>query len=158
MGKPHAYRYVKWRSLGSAFFDHLPERPLQLFKRCVERGFAGINHNVPLRADFGPMQTEEFTNPAFDAVTDDSPANGPRYGKSEARRRSGGRISNDDAIAVTLAGQAKRRKQRTGKATAIVIDGLELDGAQDPRCLRTQKRAVFGRIRPRARTGQLFRR
>lgn len=132
-----AYKYEANPAKGSvwlrpAFVDHLLERPLDFGKRRVEGGAAGIDHDIPLRADFGAVEPEGFAEAALNAVADDGSANRAGHGETQARARSRGpRVR-----------QAKGGEQGTGKADTVVISGSEFDGAQDPRRGRKRERAA----------------
>ncbi len=122
-----AYKYetnpAKGSVLSPAFVDHLLERPLDFGKRRVESGAAGIDHDIPLRADFGAVEAESLAETALNAVANHGSTNGAGYGETQARAGSRGpRVR-----------QAKGGEQGTGKANTVVISGSEFDGAQDPR-------------------------
>jgi hypothetical protein len=71
MAKPIAYIDVTSRPLSSAFFNHLSESPLDLWKWGAKSRPARIDHDIPLRADFRPVQTERLANPALDTIAYD---------------------------------------------------------------------------------------
>lgn len=98
------------------------ERPLDFRKRCIEGGAARIDHDVPLRSDFGAVEPESLAEAALNPVADDGSANGAGHGETQARAASRGpRVR-----------QAKGGEQGTGKANTVVISGSEFDGAQGP--------------------------
>src|SRR5260370_1706900 len=89
--------------LRSAFFDHLPQRALDLRERRGARRPARVNHDIPLRPDFGAVQAERLTEPAFDAVADHRSADRARHGETQTRAAS----------SWIRARQAKRSEQGT---------------------------------------------
>jgi hypothetical protein len=129
-----AYRYVISPPLRSAFFDYLPERPLNLRKRSIERRPTGIDHDIPLRSDFRAVQPERFPNAALDPVADHGSADRSRYRESQTGGASG-RVRTR---------QTKGGEQRTGEADTVIIDGSEFGRAQDPRSVRKLQRAAGG--------------
>ena len=120
--------------LGSAFFDHLPQRPLDIRKGGAQRRAPRIDHDVPLRADFRAVQPERFPNAPFDPVADHRSADRARDGKPQPSRVPG-------RVRVC---QAKGREQRTGEADTVIIDGSEFGSAQNPRSVRKRERAAGG--------------
>src|SRR5262245_42511258 len=59
----------RWNSW-PASLDHLPHREFDFGKWRVERRPARVDHDVPLRPEFGAVQAERFPDAAFNAVTD----------------------------------------------------------------------------------------
>ena len=108
--------------LRSAFFDHFPQCPLDIWKGGSEGRAPGIDHDVPLRAELRAMQPESFPNAPFDAVADHRSADSARDSKPQSSRVPG----------WVWACQAKGREQGTGKADTVIIDGSELGRAQNP--------------------------
>ena len=61
MARPLAYTYAKRRSLRSAFFDHLPERPIELLKRRVKSPvFRAVLGDVHERVRSGSALSDAF--------------------------------------------------------------------------------------------------
>ncbi len=134
--KPIAYIDAISPLLRSAFFDHLSQRPFEIRERRVERRPTGIDHDIPLRADFRAVQPERFPNPPLDSVADHRAADRPRNGKPQSSCFSG-------RVRVC---QAKGREQGTGKANTVIIDGSEIGSAQNPRSVRKRQRAAGGGV------------
>jgi len=129
-----AYSYVMSLPLRSAFFDHLPQRPLDIRKGGAQGSPAGVNHDIPLWSDFRAVQPEGFPNAPFDPVADHRSADRARHRKSQSSSASG-RVRTS---------QAKGREQGTGKADTVIIDGSKFGRAQNPRSLRELQRAAGG--------------
>lgn len=137
-GRSNVCKYARSQVLVPAFFDHLEQSAFDIGERSCRRRAAWIDHNVPLRADFGAVKPKRFTNPAFDPVADHRAANRARHGETDP-----------GAIAV-IPRKAERREDWTGNPSAVVIDNTKIRGSEDPR--RSRKREAI------SQTGQLFRR
>ncbi len=120
--------------LRSAFFDHFPQRPLDIRKGRAQHGAPGIDHDIPLRPDFGAMEPERFPNAPLNPVADHRSADRARHGKPQSRRVPG-------RVRVC---QAKGREQGTGESDTVIIDGSEFGSAQNPRSVRKLERAAGG--------------
>lgn len=106
----------------SAFFNHFPERKVDLVNGRFDRSFARVEHDIPLRPDFGTMHAERFSQTPFDPVAN-----------HRATDRSRNRKSKTSAGSVTFCvREAKRREQGSGEAHAVVIYRSEIGGAQNP--------------------------
>lgn len=132
-GTPIFYTYAK-SGARVASCDHPPQRQLDFPERRVQNRAPRIDHDVPLRTDFGPMQTKSLPQPAFDPVTDHGPADRSGHGEPQTRSRLGFRSAPR---------QAKGREQWTGEADALFIDLPKIGGAQNAG--RPGKRTALGR-------------
>ena len=72
----------------SAFVDHLAQRAFDLGKGRVESGAARVDHDIPLRPEFGAVETEGFAETALKAITHHGPANGSGNRKTQTRAGS----------------------------------------------------------------------
>ncbi len=125
--RPTAYRYEERPASRSAFFDYLTQGPFDRGKTCVENRAPGVEHDIPLRSEFRPVQSKGRPQTPFDPVPDDGPANGARNCKPETRSLEAGVFRFRFFPLSTEGG-----KQRTGDSKAMVIGGAKLSGAQDP--------------------------
>ena len=94
-------RYAKRRSQVRAFFDHLPESPLDFGELGFKGRAPGVDDDIPLRAELGAMQAEGFAESALDAVADDGSAEGAGSGESQACT----------GLSTAVARQTERREQ-----------------------------------------------
>jgi len=130
-----------------AFFDHLPQRPLDLTKRSGERRASRIKNHIPSRAELGTVLTEGLAQTALDSIADDRPAQRSRHRKSQP----------GSSFRIGSALQAERREHRAGYAGAVVIDRSKIGGAQNPRGSREGERIAAGGFRLLSQTGRLSR-
>lgn len=133
---PTVYKYAEWLSSGSAFFNHPAQRPFDRRKICIERRATGVEHDVPLRSKLGVVQSKCRTKPAFDTIAKHRFADRARDGKPEASAAEARSPRLRFAPPFTKSGE-----QRTGDAKAVVIDGAEFGGPQDPGRFR---KSLFG--------------
>jgi hypothetical protein len=147
MARPIAYKDEAVLQLRSAFFDHLLEGPFEFGEGGCRRHTSNVEHDIPLRPEFGAALPENLAEPALDAISHNRSANRARHGETQARAGS----------FEVLAGHAKRGKQGTGNADTVVIRNSELGGAQNPARGRKRERTVAGGAR-RARPERLSRR
>ena len=137
-----------WLSSVPAFFNHHPERPVDIRRRSRNRGPAGIEHDIPRRAQLRSMFPETFAEPAFDSVPHHRPADRARHGESKSR-----------TTGFTWAGArpTESGEQRAGKAGTVVIDRSEIGGAQN--ASGSREWCATGReFRRLSQTGRLSRR
>ena len=132
--RPIAYIDVIYPPLRSAFFNYLPQRPLDIRKGRAQSRPPGIDHDVPLRADFRAVQPERFPDATLDPIADHRSADRPRHGETQP-----GRVSRRVRDC-----QAESREQGTGESDTVIIDGSEFGSAQNPRSLRKLERAAGG--------------
>lgn len=66
-----------------AFLNHLTEPPLDFVESRRKRRPPRVDHDVPLRAEFGAMQAERFANAAFDTVADHCIPDSSRHGETD---------------------------------------------------------------------------
>jgi hypothetical protein len=118
------YATKRVRSLASV--DHLAESPFQIGERSIRSRTPRINNDVPLRSNVRPMFSENLSKPALDPVSDHRFANGARNREPQTRTIS----------LRFLPRQAKSGEERTGEASAMVINGSEIGGTQDPASAR----------------------
>jgi hypothetical protein len=111
--------------------NHPLERQLQFCERRSKRRAPWIEHDVPLRTEFGTVFAERFAQPALDSVARDRFPDRPRNRKPEA-----------DTFSGRSSRQTERREQGAGEAKAIVIDLSEIGRAQDPGRSRKKKRSA----------------
>jgi hypothetical protein len=141
-----AYRYAKRQSQVPAFFDYPRERPLKIGKRRENRRLAGVKNNVPMdQRPVRPVQSKSRSQPSFDAIADNRSAQRPRHREPDAH-----------SCLISFARQAKRGEQRTGYASAVVIDRSEVGGAQNAG--RTRERLLAAGAGFNGSSGLLFRR
>lgn len=126
-GTPTAYKYAEWLSSGSAFFNYPAQSPLDRRKICIECRATRVEHDVPLRSKLGSVQSKRRTEPAFDAIANHRFADRARDGKPEASAVEARSSRLRFGPPFTKSGE-----QRTGDAKAVVIDGAEFGGPQDP--------------------------
>ena len=121
-----AYKYEELRARvasGHYFREYFHERLLDFCEGRIENAAAGVEDNVPLRAERRAVQAECFAQPPFDAVANHGLADSPGDGKAQARTTPCSLISG--------ARQTKRGKQRAGEADALVINFTEVGRAQN---------------------------
>jgi hypothetical protein len=108
--------------------NHPLKRQFQFREWRVKRRAPWIEHDVPLRTEFGPVLAERFAQPALDPVARDRFSDRPWNRKPEA-----------DTFSGRSSRQTERREQGAGEAKAIVIDLSEIGRAQDPGRSRKKK-------------------
>ena len=84
MARPIAYIDVKPPPLRSAFLNHLPQSPLDLWERRAKGRAPRVDHNIPLASDFGAMQPEGFPNATIDAIAHHRSADRARHREPQA--------------------------------------------------------------------------
>src|SRR5579862_2003583 len=126
-GKPIACRYGGW-SARVAFFDHPPHFALDLGELRFQRRAARIDHDVPLRREFGPVQPEGFAKTALDSISDHGFADRARHCEAQ----TGPTFPRGGVQGRDFARPAKGGEQRTGDAESVIIDKPEIGGAQNP--------------------------
>ena len=90
------------------------------FPRSVVEGAAWIEHDIPFWANAAELQANRFAHTALHAV--------PPHGLAE---RAGCRESDAWPFGA-VRGKIEGRKQRAGKALAMIIDTPEFAGSEQP--------------------------
>ena len=132
-------------SAGVASTDHLSQRAFDFVESGVESRRAGIEHDIPLAAEFHPVQPEGLAESPLDAIALDRAAHCPGDCKSQTRTGSVG------------PSQTECGEQGAGDAETMVIDKSEFGGTQDPGRPRKLECSA-SRVSWIWRTGRLFRR
>jgi hypothetical protein len=141
------YRYVNRRSQVPTFPDHLGERPLQIGEWRENRSLARIENDIQVNCrPFRAMQSERRPQTPLNPVA-----------HHRSAQRLGDRKADSNACSIPLAPRhTKGGEQRTGYASAVIINRSEIGGPQYSGTLR--KRLLAAGARFNGSSGQLFRR
>jgi len=127
-----------------AFLDHLSESSLEVRKGRGERRAAGINDDVPLWIELGPVQAECLPHAPLDTVSDHASTDRARDGETQSRSRAF--VIMPIILPIVFPCQAKGGEQGAGNSRAVVIHFSKVGGAQSPIHGRTNGRATTGQI------------
>lgn len=145
--RPLSLKYEEFSALVASFYQLL-DGLFDLGEGGVECGSPRVEHNIPLRIEFTTVQSKRLSKSTFDSIADHCATDRFRHRKPKPRPHR--------RFALLGAGEAERREQAGGEASAVVINQPENGRLQDSGRLREP--FPCGRFNRRGRSVRFFRR